>query len=88
MGVVIRQIYDQAPETPPKRLFPIVRVKREDTTLNTVTNFSITKSCENIGDSFSISFIGQDEFEYLHPLSGLAEYSILPDIIREERNKL
>lgn len=77
MGVVIRQIYDQAPETPPKRLFPIVRVKREDTTLNTVTNFSITKSCENIGDSFSISFIGQDEFEYLHPLSGLAEYSII-----------
>lgn len=77
MGVLIRQIYDQAPETPPKRLFPIVQVTRNSTVLNTVPEFGISKSEENIGDSFNISFIGQDEFEYLHPLTGLAEYCII-----------
>ncbi len=51
MGVLIRQIYDQAPETPPKRLFPIVQVTRNSTVLNTVPEFGISKSEENIGDS-------------------------------------
>lgn len=77
MGVLIRQIFDQAPETPPKRLFPIVQVKRDSTVLNTVPEFSINKSEENIGDSFNISFMGQDEFEYLHPLNSLSEYCII-----------
>jgi hypothetical protein len=79
MGVVIKQIFDQAPATPPKRLFPVVKVQRDDEVmdLNTVTDFSITKSRENIGDSFHISFMGQDEFEYLHPLTSLSEYAII-----------
>ena len=89
MSGLIRQVFDQAPATPPKRLFPVIRVKRnnEELDIAVIPNLSITKSKDNIGDSFSMSFMGQDEFEYLEPLLATNEYTVTTGYIQSGGEK-